>query len=464
MRTGAGSGNTSGVTPLVWPREPLAVVLALLIFFTIGRAHQHFSILGTVRPALLLFLAAIGYALLKPSAIDVDNLRRSWPPKVVLALAVLACLSIPFGISVGSAGSFMVRAYSKVLITFFVIVVAMRRTDHLYLFVWSYVAACGFLVWVTVFFFDLSATGGMYRLNNLYTYDANDMGVVLTAGLPLCIVLFHNSGRWGRLASAAILLGIGASLARSGSRGGFLGLLAVGIALLLMLRHVSILKRAAFVGVVAAGLFAMAPQGYWEQMETLTEPTEDYNWEDEFGRRKVAKRGLGYMMDHPLFGVGVGNFPRAEGLGEVGQYRARMNMPYKWSASHNSFVQAGAEMGIPGLVLFCSLVFGGMIGMMRLRRRFPPWWRKSRGERRFLWDLSLYLPVSLVGFAVSGFFVSFAYLDVIYVLTAFVAGVYLMAERRLRDDAAASGESHGSARGRARGIVRPAGRRAVPTR
>lgn len=415
------------------PRDLLRLALAVLIFLAIGRAHQHFGFIGAVRPALVLFLVGLAYAVASPSSVRWDNAWKTWPARLVAALAALACLSIPFGISIGNAGTFFLFAYSKVVLTFFLLLVAVRGTRDLYLFVWAYVLGCGFLVYVAMFIFSLRPAGGVMRLAGLYMYDANDLGVVLSAGIPLCVVLFRNSGRWGQVLSGTILLGIGASLARSGSRGGFLGLLAVGIALLFLLRNISVAKRVGVVAVVAAGLFVTAPQGYWDQMRSLTEPTEDYNWTSPYGRKAVAERGLGYMLDHPVLGVGVGNFQRAEGvLAEVSRQRAQMGVGYRWTAAHNSFIQAGAEMGIPGLLLFCALVFGPIVGLTRLRQRMSRAWRRVGPEHRFLYDMATFLPVSLVGFAVAGFFVSFAYHDVLYILTVYVAATYLGVRRLVR--------------------------------
>lgn len=463
-RNGTGRGidgaDASSGEKMKIPRDPLRIIVALLIFLAIGRAHQHYGFIGALQPALLLFAGGAAYAFFNARSIRWTNVTTSWPPKVVAALALLACFSIPFGISIGSAGNFMINSFSKVVLTFFLVVVAVRRTGDLKMFVWAFVLGCGFLVYISLFSFTLQSTGSMMRLSNLYFYDANDLTVVLTTGIPLSLVLFQNTGRAGRIVSGIILLGIGMSLARSGSRGGFLGLLAVGIVLLFLVRNVSIPKRAGAVLVLAAGLFIMAPEGYWSQMETLTEPTEDYNWQSPYGRKAVAERGMGYMLQYPLFGVGVGNFGRAEGvLSQVALDRASTGSPYRWSAAHNSFVQAGAELGVPGLILFCTLVFGGMFGLARLRKRLPGSWQRGGAERRFLYDLATYLPVSLVGFAVAGFFVSFAYHDLLYVLTVFVTGVYVCVRRELLKEHRE--KTAGAAGGPGRGLGEPrSGRRA----
>lgn len=441
------------------PRAPLQIIVAILIFLTIGRAHQHYGFLGALQPALLLFVAGAGYALLNPGSVRWKNAWSTWPPRVVAGLAAVACLSVPFAISIGMAGSFVLNAYSKVVLTFFLLLVALRHTDDLYLFVWAYVLGCGFLVYISLFVFALQESAGLQRLGELYFYDSNDLGVVLSAGIPLCVVLFRNSDRLGKVVSGFVLVGIGASLARSGSRGSFLGLVAVAIGLMFLLRQISVLKRVGAVLVLAAGLFFMAPQGYWTQMESLTEPTEDYNWTSYYGRKAVAERGVGYMLENPVFGVGVGNFARAEGLPqEVFGSQAEARETYRWRAAHNSFVQAGAEMGIPGLLLFCGLVFGGIFGMSRLRKRLPKAWRRRKGQHRFVYDLATFLPVSWLGFAVSGFFVSFAYHDVTYVLTVLVAGTYLCARQLARREESIPVAMPEGGRARPRAAARGGGR------
>jgi O-antigen ligase len=118
----------------------------------------------------------------------------------------------------------------------------------------------------------------------------------------------------------------------------------------------------------------------------------------------------------------------------------------KWSAAHNSYLQAGAELGIPGLLVWTSLVVGGVWGMRRLRRRLPPAWSSADPERRFLYLAPTYLSVAFVGFGVSSLFVSFAYLDPIYLLAALVSGLYVAVERVRRADAEppGPGSRHGT--------------------
>jgi O-antigen ligase len=206
--------------------------------------------------------------------------------------------------------------------------------------------------------------------------------------------------------------------------------------MLVLMREVRLDKRIAFLLVVGLGLFIAAPQGYWEQMRTIFTPTADYNWTSPTGRKAVFQRGIGYMMTNPITGIGVDNFPRAEGLiSERARERMAGSAGIKWSAAHNSFLQAAAEMGIPGLVLFGGLVMGSAVSVLRLRRTLPRAWLKGRGEERFIYLATMYIPVALLGFAAAGVFVSFAYADLVYVLCAFAAGTIECARAKLNEGA-----------------------------
>lgn len=417
--------------------DTLRRLLFFLMLMTIGRLHQHFSFLNPLRPALLVVGLAGLYAISNPQKLASGSIFRTWPAKVIAALGIMACLSVPFGISMGGSASFILQDYSKVLIFAFLLIAATRNAEDLYTFVWGFVNSVGFLAYLSLFVFRMqrATADGLVRIAQGYSYDANDIGVVMLIGLPLCLLLFHISSGKGRIYLLILLAGIGATLAKTGSRGGFVGLLAVGGALLVMLKQIPMAKKLGFIAVTTLGLAVTAPAGYWEQMNTLFSPGDDYNLTSPTGRKAIWTRAIGYMIDYPIFGLGVENFPRAEGTisDRAAAHAADPSTAgVRWNAAHNSFLQAGAEMGIPGLVLFSSLVFGGINTLLKLRRSIPPGWQSGTPEERFLFYTGLYLPVSFIGFAVAGAFVSFAYLDPLYVLAAFVVGFMVSLDLRLK--------------------------------
>lgn len=414
-------------------------IVAALMLITISRLHQHFKFLAPIRPAMTLVGLAAFYALANPGVLSTKVATKTWSARIFLAFAIMACLSTPFGISMGNSGTFILYEYSKTLLFAFLVLIAVRNAQDLFKLVWAVVLAGGGLAYLSLFVFKVRAatSDGFARIQNAYSYDSNDLGFVCVLCLVLAILAWQTSGARGKLVSTIIMAGLGGAIARTGSRGAFLALVVVGGTLLVLVQGVSIAKKGAFVGVVLVGLLYFAPAGYWDQMNTMTDPTTDYNWTSETGRKAVFKRGMSYMMQFPLTGLGVDNFERAEGmLSDRAKAQALdPSLPgIKWSAAHNSFLQAGAEMGIPGLVLMCIAVFAPVGMCMKLRKQMKGW-AEGDAEQRFLYFTALYMPVAFIGFGVGGFFVSFAYLDPLYVLVAFMGGLHMAFEARLQAEA-----------------------------
>lgn len=414
-------------------RDGFHLALFLLLVVALSQVHRFLG-LAAFRPAFVLAIGTVGFAVLNPRSLNRGAMRRTWPPKVMLALGVMACISVPFGMSIGSSGSFILERYSNTLIIGLLVVLAIRHARDLYTLVWAFVLSCAWLAFLAIF---LVGIGSEIRGGLPYTsYDPNDVGLVLLMGLPLALALFQSAGsKVVRLVSLFTILGAGATLAISSSRGGFVGALAVGLALLVLLKGVSVVKRVAFVAVAAGALVFAAPEGYWAEMESITNPN-DLNLTSPYGRKAVWKRGIGYMLANPVTGIGIGNYGRAEGLMGTIRRREGVEGRVKWSAAHNSFLQPGAEMGFPGFILFASLVFGGMISMLRLRKRLPPGWKRGDPQERFLHYMAVYLPVSFVAFVATGFFLSFAYIEPIYILAGFVAGMHASVGVKLRHNQA----------------------------
>ncbi len=411
---------------------------------SISRIHQVFPVIGMLRPGLLLVGLAILAAAMDPRTLAPWRWLRTWPARIVGALGILAVIGAPFGISLGAAATFFLNYYSKVLVAAFLLMAAIRKPRDLAGFVWAYVAGCAVLVWMAIFMFHLTVTDtGMSRLAGLETYDANDLGCVLLLGMPLTVLALQTSRGVPKVLAGIVLLGMGVALARSGSRGAFIGFAVIGLAFLFTLKKVSVFRRVSFVVIAAGALVVAAPRGYWRQMSTLTDVKQDYNWTAAGGRKYMAMQALGYMETYPVFGLGVGLFERAEGLESERAEAWTPGMPgVAWRSAHNTYLEAGAELGVPGLLLFTGLVVGCIVGPWRMRRRMPAGWAEGTWEERFLYQAGLYLPLAALGFAVTSFFVSFAWLDPVYALAALNVGLITTVRAKLQ----ASGSPRGAAR------------------
>ncbi len=101
------------------------------------------------------------YAFLNPKKLAAESMLRTWPARVVVAFGVLACISVPFGISLGGSGLFIIEEYSKTLLFAVLVILAIRSVRDLYTFTWAYVVSTGILAWMSLFVFGLSkATSG----------------------------------------------------------------------------------------------------------------------------------------------------------------------------------------------------------------------------------------------------------------------------------------------------------------
>jgi O-antigen ligase len=253
------------------------------------------------------------------------------------------------------------------------------------------------------------------RLSGAYTYDPNDIALIAVVTLPLVIWWILESRGIIRvllLVSLPLMLD---TIFKTDSRSGALGLAAVVLGLFLTLRRRGMPKRVAWMpkAIVAAGVVTviMLPADYRARLSSISSE-DDYNRYSKTGRIEIWKRGMRYALANPVFGVGIDNFNTAEGhlsgLREPGR-------GFKWSTAHNSFVLVFAELGIPAGLLYIGLILQSIRTLSFGRIRGPP-------------DAALFealVGICWMGFVVSGFFLSFSYYDIVYVLFGLTAAVML---------------------------------------
>jgi O-antigen ligase len=153
-------------------------------------------------------------------------------------------------------------------------------------------------------------------------------------------------------------------------------------------------------------------------MSTITSH-DDYNRTSESGRLQIWARGLGYMMSNPVLGLGPGNFQAAEGTLSPYAVRQQYGIGVRWNAAHNSFIQAGAELGLVGLVLFVGVIATTFAAL----RRAGGSERARHGGRMRETSLTPALTAALLGFVVGSFFLSLAYSEMLYTLVALAVGL-----------------------------------------
>jgi O-antigen ligase len=267
-------------------------------------------------------------------------------------------------------------------------------------------------------------------------YDRNDFALVLNVALPMGLFwAFSAPSATARKLFWGVVLAFGTCIMMGQSRGGFVTLAVTALFTVVSVKGLQLRYRILPPILIALGLLLL-PAEVQERLSTILNPTEDYNFNDEQGRIEIWKRGLGYVADHKLLGVGWDNFPVAEGTLSA---NAQSFGYARNTAVHNSFLQVAAETGIPGLALWAGMIFVTMWRLFRLRMRLR---RKAQSEQWRDYQLCAdFLLVSLIGFCIGAQFLTMAYFPIIFGQVALAAGLEVSYATDRRRHSGSSGRS-----------------------
>jgi hypothetical protein len=192
------------------------------------------------------------------------------------------------------------------------------------------------------------------------------------------------------------------------SRGGTLGLVAVLV--YLWWRSPRKLPAMVAIGVLAVGALIFAPPEYFTRMQTMHDTASDGSAQ---GRINAWKGAIGMGVKNPL-GIGAGHFGARWGL-----------------TAHSTYMLAFAELGPLGFWCILMLVLGNLRSNARLRGQLLARGAVNASEslRHSIRQLDL-LNAAMVGFAVSGAFLSATYYPHVYVLSALLISARLLAARQ----------------------------------
>jgi O-antigen ligase len=405
-------GAVPGVSPAVrW-------LVAAAIFIPISKIHGYFQVVAKLQIPLILAVSALLAVFLSTSKWRPADLGRHWLPKCLGGIFLIAMVGIPFGIYPGQSFQFLNEGLSRTMMLS-VMVWAVARTPQGAAFIARAVlAACATAAILALMMGRVDNTG---RLAGAFAYDANDIAVVAVIGIPLAVWYLVDQRNYLRVAMLVVLPLFFYLVYKSGSRGGFLGMIGVSAAFFLVglgRIHPKVRQAGLAVGLLALVAVPFLPDSYMSSMKTITSE-EDYNRTSPRGRINIWKRGIGYAVANPILGIGLANFGSMEGRTDIAKAQKAKGKGWKWSAAHNSLVQITAELGFIAGALFVTIILGSIINLVRAHRR-------NQG----LDQLPAFLALSVVGYAITGFFLSWAYYDLTHVLFGLAGGVLIQYSSR----------------------------------
>jgi O-antigen ligase len=129
--------------------------------------------------------------------------------------------------------------------------------------------------------------------------------------------------------------------------------------------------------------------------------------------------GLGMWAANPLFGVGPGNF----GATIHSQYSyLRTTSGILASAAHSLYIETIAELGLAGALPVFALVF--LFLRLNARTRKLALASDAAGRRSFEYCLASGLDLAMMGYLVSGAFLSVLYYPHLWVLLGLSVGTH----------------------------------------
>jgi O-antigen ligase len=385
--------------PRAWDLMMMAAAGLLLI----SQARLHALLpLSLPRPAVIMVVVAFGVWLVQTHpvrssrAIATDKIGKA--AFLVLAAAIIG---VPFSLSMGGSARSLIESFSRTFVVFLVLAAAVRNLEDVRRL-------------IVTFALGAAAFGAMApvqrgRSGSMGGYDPNDAAMFLVSALP-CLVfcVLHGRHLSTRVAAGLSVFTVIGAIVMTSSRGGFIGLVAVVAFMLVMFKGVRPAVRLGVVGAISILLLVASSTDYWDRMQTITELDDGYGGDGKVGgRRNVWGRALQYTAQNPLTGVGLSQFPRAEGQHPVIAERIEAGIGTKYSTPHSMWFQAMAELGIPGFLAFLAIFFLSFKQLRRLQRTGldPP----SPMSRAELQAMASTLMASLVGVMAAGSFLTHAF-------------------------------------------------------
>jgi probable O-glycosylation ligase (exosortase A-associated) len=389
-------------------RQPPSFLLVLVyLFFEYVRPQNIYSGLqGLPFAKTVIFLALIAFVLERRRV-------RLGVPEVLLGLFALIVLASSLGAFYPSMSyASFVDFYSWVVI-YLLIANVVDTEDRFLVFVLCFLlysfkmSQFGTRSWAMsgFAFREWGTTGAPGFFQN-----SGEFGIQMCIFLPLIVAFIQALGenwpRWLRISAWIAAATAVTGIVGSSSRGAVVG--AAAVALWIMMKSRRKLKSLLVTIVLAVVVYAIVPAEQKARFEAMGQDATSVS------RTTYWRHGLEMMRDYPILGIGYANWPEYHDI-----VYGRRALP------HNIFIQAGAELGISGLLAFIALLCSTFFVNHDTRRLA----RLRPDGGRFAFYMAHGLDGAMVGFVASGFFVTVLYYPYFWINLAMTVALNNAARR-----------------------------------
>lgn len=355
--------------------------------------------------AIVIFLTELGGA------------ARRWPRECVYLFLLLGqmFLTIPFAVWRGGALQ-ATRAFANVVPLILVISLAVNTVPRLRRILFWQVASMATIAAVAVVKFR-HAGGRLEGVLNGYA-NPNDFALAVVVALPICLAfMLRSRNTIARLVWLGCIGVMTYAIVLSASRA---GILAFGVAMCIALWYFAVKGRYKYLLTLIAGFAACALLFGGSELklryEAMAHPELDQKASGSSEQReRLLRVSIKTTFEHPIVGVGPGNFAIVSGV---------------WRVTHNTYTQISSETGLPGFILYMLILSCAWRNLSRVRRMI-------RGDTE-LRTFAIALHASLTAFLFGSFFASEGYQYFTYFLFAYTTAVYQIAKHQSRKETSVS--------------------------
>lgn len=340
------------------------------------------------------FLALAGFLLAS------TRIRQRLPREVIYLVLLLVQLSLAVIFSpVWRGGAFdNTLAFSKVVLITLVMSLTVTSVSRLRRLIFVETAAVALIAGLAILQGKFSS-GRLEGVGYGAFENPNDLGLAIALNFPFAFAfLLRTRKSLRKVIWAAVLVVMTYALLLTVSRGSLVELtVAAGVCLWEFgvrgrRRHVLILA-----GIIGLGLFISSGAQLGGRFKAIFISQKDrLAYSSSEARQQLLWHSLQITAEHPIFGIGPGNFAIVSG---------------NWHVTHNSYTQMSSEGGLPALFLYVLILWRAFANIREAKRL-------ARGQTEKLL-LAGALRASLGALVVGSFFTSAAYQFFPYFLVAY---------------------------------------------
>lgn len=260
-------------------------------------------------------------------------------------------------------------------------------------------------------------TGGNYRVwapDGSMLQGNNFLGLGLVMTIPVLVAIGRTeSNIWIK---RAFYVATGLSIVSTVftySRGALLGLAAIALSMIVNLKNKRLLAIIVLAS-VAIGIYSFAPEALFERANTIENFEQDMSANQRFQSWAVA---INVALERPLTGAGFAFYDDPDWSRWLSYGSSKFDWALqKPSAAHSAYFQVIGEQGLLAFTLYMVMLFSSLVSLKRIGSR-------TFNDPKLSWisNYAVGIQTGLVGFMVSGAFLSVAYFDLMYLYIVITA-------------------------------------------